>query len=167
MLGEKLWNDTSLSTNGLSCNACHQGNALFQPSFKQPYPHPVKMANDRAGMKTIDMDEMVQICLVVPMATKTMPWDSKELAALTAYTGVVQKGYHMAAVNPCAANPCAANPCAAKNPCAANPCAANPCAAKNPCAVNPCAANPCAAKNPCAANPCAANPCAAKNPCGN
>ena len=140
MLGEKLWNDTTLSTNGLSCNACHQGNALFQPSFKQPYPHPVKMAIDRAGMKTIDRDEMVQICLVVPMATKTMPWDSKELAALTAYTEVVQKSFRMAGVNPCAA----------KNPCAANPCAANPCAAKNPCAANPCAANPCAAKNPCA-----------------
>ncbi|WP_207802695.1 hypothetical protein [Motiliproteus coralliicola] len=171
--GKKLWSDTSLSTNGLSCATCHAGNQAFNATFKQPYPHPVAMASDR-GVDQIHLEEMVQLCITTPMANRALPWDSKKLAALTEYSKKVQKQYQMAAVNPCAAkNPCAANPCAAKNPCAANPCAAkNPCAA-NPCAAkNPCAANPCAAKNPCAANPCAAknpcaaNPCAAKNPCG-
>jgi cytochrome c len=166
--GERLWNDKSLSTNGLSCASCHQGNKMFQATFTKPYPHKVAMPAAMAGKKTIALDEMVQICLVVPMAGKPLPWQSHELAALTTYTAEVQKRYvAYLSKNPCAAkvagNPCAANPCAAKNPCAArNPCAANPCAAKNPCA-----ANPCAAKNPCAANPCAAkNPCGARNPCG-
>lgn len=146
VLGKKLWSDTSVSSNGLSCNTCHQNNGAFSASFKKPYPHTVKMATDQAGLQTIALDEMVQLCLVVPMATKPMAWDSKELAALTAYTAVVQKSFQMSMMNPCAAkNPCAANPCAAKNPCGVNPCAANPCGAKNPCA-----ANPCAAKNPCA-----------------
>ena len=27
--GEKLWNDPKLSTNGMSCNTCHQGHASF------------------------------------------------------------------------------------------------------------------------------------------
>ncbi|WP_432471688.1 hypothetical protein [Amphritea sp. HPY] len=137
VLGEKLWSDTSVSSNGLSCDTCHQNNGAFMASFKQPYPHRVAMASSRAGLKTIAMDEMVQLCLVVPMATHPMLWGSKELAALTAYTAIIQKSFRLSAMNPCAArNPCAGNPCAAKNPCAANPCGA----------MNPCGANPCAAK---------------------
>ncbi len=153
--GEGLWNDKKLSTNGLACSTCHTNYGAFSATFAKPYPHAVKMAKDRSGLKKVDLDEMVQLCLVEPMAAKTLPWGSDKLAALTAYTAKVQKGFMAkAGGNPC--NPCAPR---AKNPC--NPC--NPCApkAKNPC--NPC--NPCApkAKNPC--NPCAPkvkNPC---NPC--
>ncbi len=76
------------------------------------------MAKERANLDTIRLDEMVQLCLVVPMASKPLPWDSRELAALTAYAGAVQKSFKP--------TPGAANPCAAKNPCAAT----NPCAAK-------------------------------------
>jgi hypothetical protein len=38
------------------------------------------------------------------MAAKPLPWDSKELAALSAYTLEVQKGFKpgKGAVNPCA-----------------------------------------------------------------
>lgn len=158
--GEKLFNDTSLSSNGMSCNTCHVNGASYAPTFKEDYPHKVAMAAD-AGVKKIHLDEMVQLCMVTPMATEPLDWKSETLAALVAYTSDEQTRYRATMAssgdNPCAAkNPCAANPCAAKNPCAANPCAANPCAAKNPCAgKNPCAANPCAAKNPCAgSNPC-------------
>jgi cytochrome c len=153
--GKTLWNDTKLSSNGLACETCHSNNQSFLATFAEPYPHAVAMPQAMAGMSEIDLDEMVQLCMVVPMAADPLGWDSRELAALTAYTAEVQKSYmDMVAANPCAAqkaaNPC--NPCAAANPC-------NPCAAANPC-------NPCAGKNPCAAtNPCAANPCAAKNPC--
>ena len=92
------------------------------------------MATDLYGMKTVHADEMVQLCMVTPMAGKPLDWKSKELAALVAYVESEQQGFkaHLAKA-----------PCAAKNPCAAR----NPCAAKNPCAAN----NPCAAKNPCAA----------------
>ena len=133
--GKRLWNDNSLSTNGLSCQTCHANYATLNKSFAQAYPHKVAMVYQQAGFNKIDVDEMVQFCMIVPMQAKPFPWNSRELEALSSYTVALQGGF---------------NPCAAKNPC--NPC--KPCAAKNPC-------NPCAAKNPC--NPC--NPCAAKNPC--
>lgn len=139
--GKRLWNDTSLSTNGLSCNSCHVNNAAINATFAEPYPHRVAMPSQMAGVGKISADEMAQFCLLVPMASKTLPWDSRELAALAAYTVSLQKTFKP-------------NPCAAANPC--NPC--NPCAVKKAC--NPC--NPCAIKkspcNPC--NPC--NPCAVK-----
>ncbi len=117
-LGEKLWNDTKLSSNGMSCNTCHQSHAAFMASFAKPYPHTVAMTKDKAGVKTIHLDEMIQACMVMPMATKPLAWDSKELAALTAYTLSQQKTFKPGAKG--AANPCAKNPCAMK---AANPCA--------------------------------------------
>jgi len=121
--GERLFKDTKLSTNGMACHTCHQGNNAFAASFAKPYPHRVQMASDRIGVKTLHLDEMVQACMVMPMAAKPLAWDSKELAALTAYTAEVQKGFKPAKGQ-------AANPCAAKNPCAPK----NPCSAKNPCA---------------------------------
>ena len=173
-MGEALWNDRGLSTNGLACGVCHQGGGNFADTFAEPYPHRVEMPHRMTGVDKVALDEMIQFCMLAPMAAEPLPWDSPELAALTVYGAVeVQRDFIKMAANPCnPCNPCAAanpcNPCAAENPCnpcaaaaAANPC--NPCAAENPC--NPCAAaNPC---NPCAAvaaaNPC--NPCAAANPC--
>lgn len=125
--GEKLFKDTALSSNGMSCNTCHQDNGAFQSTFAKPYPHFVQMTLDRAGVKSVYLDEMVQFCMVVPMAARPLPWNSKRLAALTAYTASLQKGYKSAGSNPCAAK----NPCAAANPCAAM----NPCAVKSPCAA--------------------------------
>jgi cytochrome c len=123
--GKKLWSDKALSPNGLSCATCHAGNASFSPGFAQPYPHRVAMAEERFGLKQVRRDEMVQGCMVMAMAAKPLPWDSRQLAALTAYVGNVQKTFKPVAAS--AANPCAAkNPCAMKNPCAAK--AANPCA---------------------------------------
>lgn len=116
-LGEQLWMDTKLSTNGMSCNSCHANHGAFQAGFAEPYPHFVAMAKDQAGLKAVHLDEMIQACMLMPMAAKPLPWDSKELAALTAYTrDVVQKTFRPA--NPCSAR--SANPCAARP---ANPCA--------------------------------------------
>ncbi|OFX09169.1 MAG: hypothetical protein A2516_10995 [Alphaproteobacteria bacterium RIFOXYD12_FULL_60_8] len=96
-LGESLFKDTSLSSNGFSCDTCHAENASFNASFAQPYPHEVAMAVERGGITSVDLDEMVQFCLVVPMETKPLPWDSKELSALTAYTAQLQKAFQKAA----------------------------------------------------------------------
>ncbi len=138
--GKRLWNDKSLSTNGLSCASCHKGNSLLNATFAQDFPHKIAMPSQMAGTSEIYADEMVQFCLLVPMQSKALPWNSRELAALTSYTLSLQRGF-----NPCAAKKAPAGAC--------NPC--NPCAAKRAC--NPC--NPCAAKKkPC--NPC--NPCAAR-----
>ncbi len=143
--GKRLWNDPGLSTNGLSCNTCHQNYASLNKTFAQPYPHWIAMPDQMAGAKTMYADEMVQFCMIVPMKSKPLPWNSRELAALTAYTVALQQGFNPCMAGKAGCNPC--NPCAAKKAC--NPC--NPCAAKKAC-------NPCAARKGC--NPC--NPCAAK-----
>lgn len=122
-LGEKLWNDAKLSTNGMSCNTCHANHRAFQASFAKPYPHLVAMAKDQAGVRAVHLDEMIQACMLMPMAAQPLPWDSKELAGLVAYTQNVQTTFRPGAKAP--ANPCSAKPA---NPCAAKP--ANPCATK-------------------------------------
>ena len=135
-MGGALWNDRGLSTNGLACGVCHQNNGNFNDTFAAPYPHRVAMPHRLSGVDKVALDEMIQFCMLQPMAAEALPWESPELAALTAYGVELQRAFaQMTMTNPC--NPC--NPCAAANPC--NPC--NPCAAANAC--NPCAANPCAA----------------------
>jgi len=92
-LGEKLFNDTSLSTNGMSCSACHASHGAFQASFAKPYPHVVQMAKEQLGRGKVHLDEMVQACMVMPMEAKPLPWESKELAALVAYLRLQQKSF--------------------------------------------------------------------------
>lgn len=92
-LGEKLFNDTKLSTNGMNCASCHANHGAFQSSFAKPYPHEVAMAKDQLGRKTVHLDEMIQGCMVMPMAAKPLPWNSKELAGLNAYLLSVQKTF--------------------------------------------------------------------------
>lgn len=92
-LGERLFNDARLSTNGLSCASCHSKHGGYQASFALPYPHPVAMARDKLGRQTIHLDEMIQACLLIPMAAKPLPWDSEELAALVAYLQLEQASF--------------------------------------------------------------------------
>lgn len=108
-MGEELWGDASLSSAGsTACSTCHVGTyALMKPTFANAYPHPVGMAKDQAGLDEVTAAEMVQLCMVVPMQTEPLEWNSVELAALTAYVESIQPGFDPAAgANPCAANPC-------------------------------------------------------------
>ena len=91
--GMALFNDKKLSTNGMSCASCHANHGAFSASFAQPYPHTVAMARDQLGRKSVYLDEMVQACMVMPMAAKPLPWNSKELADLTAYVAELQKTF--------------------------------------------------------------------------
>ena len=121
-MGEKLWNDKSLSKAGAtSCSTCHTNKyGMMNASFAEPYPHTVAMAKERAGLEKVNAAEMVQLCMVIPMQAQPLDWNSVELAALSEYVTSIQSGFQ--AMNPC-------NPCAGQNPC-------NPCAGTNPC--NPC-----------------------------
>jgi cytochrome c len=116
--GKALFNDPKLSTNGMSCATCHVDNqANFAPGFAKPYPHVVAMVNQKSGVAEVNLDEMVQFCMVVPMAAKPLPWDSRQLAALTAYAAELQTAFRKqttktGATGAKAANP--ANPCAPK-----------------------------------------------------
>ena len=93
--GKALFQDESLSSNGLSCASCHgiDEDIAYQATFSSPYPHPVAMGEDLYGMSMLHADEMVQVCLLNPMAASTLGWDSGELAALSAYVVEVQKRY--------------------------------------------------------------------------
>ncbi len=92
--GKKMWADTSLSTNGMACQTCHQqGKAAFGKGFAKPYPHTVGMVKGKFGLEQVELDEMVQFCIIEPMAGKALPWESKELAALTAYTNKLQQEF--------------------------------------------------------------------------
>ena len=92
-LGQKLFNDSKLSTNGMSCASCHANHGAYSASFAKPYPHAVAMARDQLGRKTVHLDEMIQACMVMPMAAKPLPWNSKELAALVAFVQLEQKSF--------------------------------------------------------------------------
>jgi len=100
--GEALFKDTKLSTNGMACDSCHADLGAFSASFAQPYPHAVGMVQERYGLARIQRDEMVQVCMVGPMEAKLLGWESKDLAALTAYVGVLQERFRKTAANPCA-----------------------------------------------------------------
>jgi cytochrome c len=91
--GEKLFSDTKLSTNDMSCASCHANNESFSESFSKPYPHKVAMADDDLGIKSIHLDEMIQACMIMPMAAKPLPWKSNELADLTAYVSELRKTF--------------------------------------------------------------------------
>lgn len=93
VLGEKLFNDSKLSSNGMSCASCHANHGSYSNSFAKPYPHMVVMARDQLGRKKVYLDEMIQACMVMPMAAKPLPWDSPELAALVAYVEQQQKTF--------------------------------------------------------------------------
>jgi len=124
--GRKLFSDTSLSGNGLSCATCHSDGAGFNATFAKPYPHQVAMGANQFAMDEVHLDEMIQICMVQPMQAE--PWNGAgrpggpgDLHGEGA--GEVPEGEPL----------CGENPCAMKkkcNPC--NPCAANPCASVNP-----------------------------------
>lgn len=118
--GKKLWNDPKLGNSGLSCANCHvQDYAMMNPTFAEPYPHYVAMPAQQGGAQEVSAAEMVNFCMIVPMAAEPLPWTSQQLAALTAYVESIQPGFQPVGdggANPC--NPCAgANPCGTRNPC--------------------------------------------------
>jgi len=93
--GEQLWNDPSLGNSKLACSSCHKNNvSRFKKTFLEPYPHSVKMAKKKTKLDEVSAEGMVQLCMIVPMKTEPLPWNSVELAALTTYMQeVVQADY--------------------------------------------------------------------------
>ncbi len=51
------------------------------------------MTDAKSGFEEVDAGQMVQFCMVVPMKSDPLPWSSKELAALAAYTEHLQQAY--------------------------------------------------------------------------
>ena len=70
-----------------------EGYTPYNATFKNEYPHAVAMGKRDFGMDMVYLDEMVQICMVAPMAAEPLEWGSEELAALTEYSRVQQKEF--------------------------------------------------------------------------
>ncbi|MBS3805694.1 MAG: hypothetical protein KGY54_14195, partial [Oleiphilaceae bacterium] len=67
--------------------------AGYAETFTNDYPHFVAMGKQDFGMDEVHLDEMVQICMVAPMAAVPLEWDSEELAALVEYMRVEQEQF--------------------------------------------------------------------------
>ena len=89
--GAELWNDAGLGTAGIACASCHVGGAQFKDSFKQPYPHQVAMAKSMSDLESIDAEQMVQFCMIVPMKGEPLAWESRRLSALAVYIQDVEQ----------------------------------------------------------------------------
>lgn len=92
-LGEDLFYNRELSTNNLACASCHMEGAGYADTFAQPFPHHVEMAQRDFGLNEVHLDEMVQICMVSPMAAEPLDWDSEELAALVEFMKLEQEAF--------------------------------------------------------------------------
>lgn len=92
-MGERLFNATSVSTNGNACATCHAGLQNFNETFRAPYPHFVQMAKDTVGLDVASIETMIQICMLAPMAAQPLAWDSRELTALSAYMETVRQDF--------------------------------------------------------------------------
>ena len=91
MRGKELFMDTSLGTNGMSCNSCHaEGGTkagkmgdMEIPPFEhvgKKYPMYFKMAG-----KVMTLDQVVNFCVTTPMEGKALAWDDQRMADLVAY----------------------------------------------------------------------------------
>lgn len=94
--GEKLYRDPRLSANGQSCNSCHQNFSNFTSEFTRSYPHRVAKAVQLTGKERIQLDEMIQLCMLSSMEAQPLIWNSRTLAALVAYTEKVQQDFKTA-----------------------------------------------------------------------
>jgi cytochrome c peroxidase len=91
--GEAVFQNTKLSSSGLSCATCHNNGQSYQSSFGKPFPHQVAMASETYGLKSVELDEAIQMCMVGPMAARPFDWKSADLANLFAFISAEQQKF--------------------------------------------------------------------------
>lgn len=79
-MGERLWNDEKLGTSGLSCMSCHADHEHLNLNKVKGWPHFVKMTGD-----IVTLDQMVNYCMINPIAGDPLDPNSIEMTAMTAY----------------------------------------------------------------------------------
>lgn len=83
-LGEKLWYDRNLGSNGMSCNHCHPDAAVTHPeSFPKFKP--------QMGA-VVSAQQFINWCVVIPLQGKAFDLGGKELTALEAYMAYQNRG---------------------------------------------------------------------------
>ena len=92
--GKALFSDPELSTNGMSCASCHKDGGTVDgimgemkivafEDLNVKYPRYMSMMGQID--KVITLDQMVNFCVVNPMAGKAFAADDQKLADLVAY----------------------------------------------------------------------------------
>lgn len=86
--GDDLWHDSSLGSNGLACGNCH-------PDAAASNPHTWPKYQTNLG-KVGTLRDMINWCIVVPMAGKPLALDSDDMIAMEAYATYMHRGVAIA-----------------------------------------------------------------------
>jgi hypothetical protein len=80
--GKRLWNDSTLGTTGFTClsGGCHSDFSNLGFDNNQLYPHYVEMAE-----KVVTLTQMINYCLINPMAGKALEADSDKMTAMASF----------------------------------------------------------------------------------
>ncbi len=80
--GIKLWSDPTLGTTGFTClsGGCHGEYENLGFENNQLFPHYVEMTK-----RVVTLTQMINYCLVNPMAGKALKSDSDEMTAMSAF----------------------------------------------------------------------------------
>jgi hypothetical protein len=80
--GKKMWNDSHLGTTGFTClsGGCHGNFENLSLEKNKTFPHYVRMAE-----KVVTLSQIINYCLVNPMAGSALAEDSDEMTAMAAF----------------------------------------------------------------------------------
>jgi thiosulfate dehydrogenase len=87
-MGDALWHDGSLGTNGLACANCHPDGAASNPHTWPKY-------QTNLG-KVGTLRDMINWCIMVPLEGKALPLDSDKMIAMEAYATYTHNGIPIA-----------------------------------------------------------------------
>lgn len=86
--GDDLWHDPKLGSNGLACGNCH-------PDGSASNPHTWPKYQTNLG-KVGTLRDMINWCIIVPLAGKPLALDSDEMIAMEAYATYTHRGVAIA-----------------------------------------------------------------------
>jgi thiosulfate dehydrogenase len=87
-MGDDLWHNGKLGTNGLACGNCHPDGAA---SNAQTYPKWQSQLGE-----VVPLRDMINWCIEVPLAGKKLDVNSKEMKAMEAYAYYMHRGFKLA-----------------------------------------------------------------------
>lgn len=91
--GKAMFSDPKIGKTGDACSTCHANFNTFTRGFAEPFPHAVGLVKRKTGIDAVQLDEMIQYCMIVPLGTDPWPWGSRQLNALIAYVTTYQAEY--------------------------------------------------------------------------
>ena len=96
MNGKALFGDTSLGTNGKTCNDCHMAGGTMEGKMGKMVIKPFHEVNEKYPMywmmanKVMTLDQVINWCIMTPLQGEALKWDDQRLADLAAYCASVE-----------------------------------------------------------------------------